>query len=283
MRGIGTDPLDAAVNVSICICTCNRPAMLERLLDSLGDVDLGELEPSAVEIVVVDNDPSGSARAVCERARQTLPFPIHFVEESRRGIAFARNRLVNEALARGADLLALLDDDDVPQRDWLRQLLRRQREGEGDVLDLVRVLDGREGLGPRRDHRKQAVAHRDPGKAAVVQARHPEPDEGSDLSEELLEQLWDVLKWLIFAAIWILPSLLSKRKKKEKLGPARPARRMPRAPLGAHPILDPLREEAEEYLDSIEGEGRVAEPVGERVWCEESASGVPREVAAAFP
>ncbi|MGI9590846.1 MAG: glycosyltransferase family 2 protein, partial [Myxococcota bacterium] len=122
------------VKVSICICTCSRPAMLGRLLGSLRDVELGALEASAVEIVVVDNDPSGSARAVCETAAARLPFPIHFAEESRRGIAFARDRLVREALARGADFLALLDDDDVPERDWLRRLLERQQETGAEVV-----------------------------------------------------------------------------------------------------------------------------------------------------
>lgn len=122
------------MRVSICICTCNRPRMLERLLDALRHVDLGDLELEGVDIVVVDNDPSGAARGVCAQASRSHPFPIHLAEETRRGIAFARNRAVAEALARRADFIAFLDDDDIPQRDWLLELLSRQRETGADLV-----------------------------------------------------------------------------------------------------------------------------------------------------
>ena len=89
--------------ISVCICTCNRPQLLERLLRSLRGIELGELEPEDVDIVVVDNNPTGEAHEVCRRVSDGLPIPLHFAEETQRGIAFARNKAVGEAMDRGAD------------------------------------------------------------------------------------------------------------------------------------------------------------------------------------
>ena len=122
------------MKVTVCICTRNRPAMLRRLLDSLRNIDLGDLELEDLDVVVVDNQPSGEARDVCELVSGSLPFPVHFAEEPRRGIAFARNRAVGEALDRGADFIAFVDDDDVPQPDWLLELLNKQLETGADLV-----------------------------------------------------------------------------------------------------------------------------------------------------
>ena len=122
------------MKTSVCICTCKRPALLERLLASLRDVDLGGLTPDDVKVVVVDNSPTGEARAVCERVARTLPIELHFAEEERRGIPFARNRAVREALSLGSEWIAFIDDDDLPQSDWLLQLLQKQEESRADVV-----------------------------------------------------------------------------------------------------------------------------------------------------
>jgi succinoglycan biosynthesis protein ExoM len=56
------------------------------------------------------------------------------VAEPERGISHARNRAVREALARGADLVAFVDDDDEPLPDWLRHLVLTQRRTGAELV-----------------------------------------------------------------------------------------------------------------------------------------------------
>jgi succinoglycan biosynthesis protein ExoM len=121
------------MRIAICICTCGRAQPLGQLLDTLSNIELGALDTSETFFVVVDNRPDGRAQAVCERAAR-LPCPLHFVEEPERGISFARNRAVSTALARGADFIAFIDDDDRPRPDWLAHLVSRQRATGADLV-----------------------------------------------------------------------------------------------------------------------------------------------------
>lgn len=131
------DPSRSAVNVAVCICTCNRPAALEKLLNTLCLAQWSVPGVDQVELIIVDNLPDGRARAVYERCRGRLPVPIYFAEEKQRGISFARNRAVAEAFARGAQFVAFIDDDDIPQPDWLARLVERQRETKADIVTGV--------------------------------------------------------------------------------------------------------------------------------------------------
>ena len=121
------------MKLAICVCTCERPASLARLLGALREVDRSELAGLDLELVVVDNAPSSAARRVWEGSG-VLPFPSYFEEEPRRGISFARNRGVAAALAHGADLVAFLDDDDLPRPEWLGRLVSRWRATAADLV-----------------------------------------------------------------------------------------------------------------------------------------------------
>ena len=107
-----------APDVSICIATCARPLGLARLLASLEQLE----RPRGVEleVVVVDNDPAGSAAPVLERHAH-LPGLRSFVEPER-NIARARNRAVREA--RG-HWVAFVDDDEAVEPDWLAAYWRQ--------------------------------------------------------------------------------------------------------------------------------------------------------------
>ena len=110
--------------LTVGILTFRRPdalaAALPAVLAQLAlEAESGEL---ITEVLVVDNDPAGSARAVAE------PFTaegLRYVIEPRPGIAAARNRVLDETA--GSALLIFLDDDEVPQPDWLAALLRTWR------------------------------------------------------------------------------------------------------------------------------------------------------------
>jgi succinoglycan biosynthesis protein ExoM len=123
------------MNVAVCICTCDRPAGIDRLLTALEHIDLSGMKADQLEIIVVDNRPDGRARAICSaHEARLLGATLLFFEEPRRGISFARNRAVAEALARDADFVAFLDDDDVPRSDWLPRLLEKQRETGAEII-----------------------------------------------------------------------------------------------------------------------------------------------------
>jgi GT2 family glycosyltransferase len=86
-----------------------------------------------VDVVVVDNDPEGSARAICESARQWLPFDLHYAIEKRRGIPQARNTALAVAIPF-ADFVVFTDDDVEPTPEWLAELLRVQALYRADVV-----------------------------------------------------------------------------------------------------------------------------------------------------
>ena len=125
------------MKIALCICTYKRPQLLERLLNSLHDIQLGQLAPDAVRIMVIDNYPDGRARAVCESLARSLPVGLDFLEEHRKGVAFARNMVIDVALKQGADFVAFLDDDDLPRPDWLLRLFEKQKETHADIVGSV--------------------------------------------------------------------------------------------------------------------------------------------------
>lgn len=119
------------MKVAVCVCTLHRPLGLERLLEALGRLTFRGPAPE-VEVVVVDNDPAGSAGPVCREAREALPWPLRWCVEAERGIPQARNRAIREA--GDADCLAFIDDDEVPSPEWLDELLAVMREHDADAV-----------------------------------------------------------------------------------------------------------------------------------------------------
>lgn len=114
-------------DVSICVATCRRPEPLARLLASLRELSLPE--GLRVELIVVDNDPDGSAAAVLESFEG--PPELRSFVEPRRNIAHARNRAVEEARGRW---FAFVDDDEVVEADWLAAYWRQLQAAACDGL-----------------------------------------------------------------------------------------------------------------------------------------------------
>jgi hypothetical protein len=99
-----------------------RPPRLAAIVLSFGHVELAARavaslrasERAVDEIVVVDNDPAGSFRAVLDRFDRP---PSYLPNESNLGFSAGMNRGLRHALARGADLLLLVNSDAVlPER-----------------------------------------------------------------------------------------------------------------------------------------------------------------------
>jgi len=119
------------MSISVCIATYRRNDRLSAVLDDLAQQ---ELLPS--QVVIVDNDAEGAARAVVEQHRaRAVPFLIDYDIQPQRNIALTRNRTVE--LATG-EWLAFIDDDERAPRDWLRKLLAAAQNFQADgVLSPV--------------------------------------------------------------------------------------------------------------------------------------------------
>jgi succinoglycan biosynthesis protein ExoM len=104
-----------ATGISVCIATYRRTERLRAVLD-----DLARQTCLPDEVIVVDNDASGSAKPVMDDMLKTgMPFVIKYEIQPERNIALTRNRTV--ALADG-DWLAFIDDDERAPPTWLQQL-----------------------------------------------------------------------------------------------------------------------------------------------------------------
>lgn len=120
------------MKIDVCVITYRRPEGLLRLLGGIQQQRLHEPAPE-VRVVVVDNDPEGSAEAICEEARGWLDVDLLYVVEKRRGIPQARNRALSVSMGH-ADFVAFVDDDEVPEADWLAELADVQRIHEADAV-----------------------------------------------------------------------------------------------------------------------------------------------------
>ncbi|HJV41813.1 glycosyltransferase family 2 protein [Caulobacter sp.] len=115
-------------DLSIVVCTYDRPASLDATLRScLAQTNALGL---AIEIVVIDNHPSGSGRPVVEALAGGASWPVRYVTELTRNMSTLRNRGFAEASGR---LVAFIDDDEVAEPVWLDQLVGALRATDADI------------------------------------------------------------------------------------------------------------------------------------------------------
>ncbi|EJN03553.1 glycosyltransferase family 2 protein [Phyllobacterium sp. YR531] len=119
----------------ICVGTVtrNRPIMLEALLDSYAKMAIPA--GTQLEFVIIENNETATLHDIVERFRAKIPDSIvQYDVEPRLGISFVRNRVLENAISSGCDLLTFADDDEVVTQDWLIQLLA---ERDASDLDIV--------------------------------------------------------------------------------------------------------------------------------------------------
>jgi len=114
-------------DVAVLIPTLRRPESLASALESV-QAQTG-VSARLAEIVVIDNDPEGSARSTVDACAG--PTPLRYVHAPRPGVATARNAGL---AATGAPLIAFLDDDEAASPGWLAALLAAQAETGAEVV-----------------------------------------------------------------------------------------------------------------------------------------------------
>ncbi|MGA8331827.1 MAG: glycosyltransferase family 2 protein [Mycobacterium sp.] len=123
--------LEDAPDVSVVLCTRDRP---KRVADCIRR--LASQEYSRYEIVVVDNAPADPDAVPAVLESIDTPIPLRYVLEPRGGLSWARNAGWKAATA---DIIAFLDDDEIPDKHWLAELVRgfSARSDVGCVTGMV--------------------------------------------------------------------------------------------------------------------------------------------------
>jgi glycosyltransferase involved in cell wall biosynthesis len=82
-------------------------------------------------VVVVDNDSNNSAQEVVQAFRKVSKLDVQYYVEPEQNISLARNRAVDNA--RG-DFIAIMDDDEFPDPNWLLNLFKALCEFNADGI-----------------------------------------------------------------------------------------------------------------------------------------------------
>ncbi len=116
-----------SATVGVCIPTFRRNSRLRALLD-----DLARQDHPPDQVIVVDNDAAGAARAVVDECRGARPpFSIDYDVQPVPNISLTRNRTVQLA---HTEWLAFIDDDERAPPDWIRRLLQAAGDHRADVI-----------------------------------------------------------------------------------------------------------------------------------------------------
>lgn len=104
--------------VSVIIPTYNRS---EKIVLTLEALNKQTLPSDKYEVLVVDNNSQDTTKETIQRCIQRYPeLNLRYLFEKKQGLNFARNCGVQQA---NSDIVAFLDDDSIPETDWLRALV----------------------------------------------------------------------------------------------------------------------------------------------------------------
>jgi len=125
-------------HICVCLCTFKRPDLLKKCLSELAYQNTDGL--FSYSVVVVDNDSSRSAEGVVQSFQLTSDIEFTYYVEPEQNIALARNRAVENARC---DFIAILDDDEYPEKEWLLKLYTACIKYKSDgVLGPVKAYFG---------------------------------------------------------------------------------------------------------------------------------------------
>jgi len=114
--GLETLSMDRDLDISVMFSTYNRSEYLRQTLEAMCALDLDGLD---VEFVVVDNNSTDDTAEVIDSFAGRLPL-LHLFE-ARPGQNAARNHALDSADI--GKIVVFTDDDVVPRKDWLKQIL----------------------------------------------------------------------------------------------------------------------------------------------------------------
>src|SRR4051812_14376856 len=102
--------------LSIAIITYKRPQSLQKTLAALAKIMCPK--DTELQLLIVDNDADRSAKSVFDSA--VFTGEKHYVAQPLLGRGYARNTALDAAL--DSDYLVFIDDDIIPEVNWLKAL-----------------------------------------------------------------------------------------------------------------------------------------------------------------
>ncbi|WP_341328141.1 glycosyltransferase [Methylotuvimicrobium sp. KM2] len=114
--------------ITVAICTYNAAHYLASLLSEL--VSLACSIP--FEILIVDNNSTDNTQKLVECFAKGSAIPIRYVMETEQGIAYARNRAIEESLS--SRYLAFIDADELPTPGWLQSAIDTFQDNRVDCV-----------------------------------------------------------------------------------------------------------------------------------------------------
>jgi len=127
------DQVTRRLRVAVAVCTYRRPDQLKTLLDSLGcQVIPGDMRLE-LTFLVVDNSPDFEARATVLEWGSERGRTVVYAAFGAGNIASGRNEALR-LMPPDADFVALVDDDEVAEPDWLARYVQAQQRTSADIL-----------------------------------------------------------------------------------------------------------------------------------------------------
>ncbi len=121
------------IKFSVCIATYKRPSNLKDLIFSIEKQSMPD--GGKIEIIIVDNDPEGSAKDIVNDIKESFKVPILYFDQSIKNISLTRNVAVKNA---NGDFLLFIDDDEYADSEWVINLYSTLKEYNADgVFGLV--------------------------------------------------------------------------------------------------------------------------------------------------
>jgi succinoglycan biosynthesis protein ExoM len=119
---------EKAPHIDVCIASYKRPQLLARLLASIAQQRL----PDGVTlgVIVVDNDPAGTAREAVNNAA-TAGLSVRYFLQPKKNIALTRNMGVANTTG---EYIAFIDDDEYAEQDWLKNLYETLHKYQAEVV-----------------------------------------------------------------------------------------------------------------------------------------------------
>lgn len=109
------------MDITVAICTYNGAERVPEVLDHLRRQDVAS--DIRWEVMVVDNNSKDHTSTVVQEHGASWPksVPLKYVLEEQQGLAYARQHAVE--VAQG-EFVAFLDDDNLPNPDWVQQAVK---------------------------------------------------------------------------------------------------------------------------------------------------------------
>jgi succinoglycan biosynthesis protein ExoM len=117
-----------ALRFSICVCTYRRPGVVHTLRSLFAQQGVSFPE---WEIIVADDDPNLSAREIIQNLAQGAPVSLLYVESAAGNISSCRNACLKAAKA---DWIVFIDDDQIAERCWLREMITTASQFDADAV-----------------------------------------------------------------------------------------------------------------------------------------------------